>query len=385
MRSRFLVVMLVLAVIPLEYAFAEQGGLVVVAPNKWAHLSLDSEPVASMAWGQYGSDIQVSFYAFNDSSVQFDSFVIAVNESFKDPFRKFTLDWDGTYTSLGELVLTVSSGLGIATTVVQPFPGEVPRYGKPPMTVKKTVITAAGQMYDVVIEDKHEASFEWSFVTLENNQSFPQLKVYKADGTEYDTKVLTVNYVPLVDYYDVVGWMTEQVSSGYVKWTLYSGKPIQVRVSQGFVSSSLPFFMVYPRSLEVEVGQPMMVRWILPEGITAYSASWNDSSISSFFDVVNEDYDPSTGEFQVNLTFRDNAEGKRFLLQVEAEKYGTTYSGGEYVSVLPPAWKSMALPIAGSVAFILIIAVILLLMWRRRVTPVDSRTALRKTAEETVL
>lgn len=382
LRNIFLILMLILTVIPLEYVVAGQGSVVVVAPNKWVHLSLDGEPITSLGWVRYGVDIQVSFYAFNDSGVQFDSFVIVVNQSFQDPFKKFVVLWGGTYTNLGELVLTVSSPLGIATTVVQQFPGEVPRYGKPAMTVRKTVITEAGKLYDVVVDDKHVASFDWSFVTLENNQSFPQLKVYKNDGVEYDTKVLTVNYVPLVDYYDVVGWMTEAVTGNWVKWILYSGKPIQVRLSQGFASTSLPFFIIYPRNLQAEVGQMVTVQWVLPGGVTTYSVSWSDSSMELYFDVVNEEFDPSSGEFLVELAFRENAEGKRFMLQVEAVKYGTTYRSGDYVLVLAPAWKTMALPVVSGVAFLLIIVVLILLVWRRRVTPVDSRTALRKTAED---
>ena len=378
----FPVTILLLAFIPVEYCYGVEGSVVVVAPDKWVHLSLDGEPMTSMSWISYGADIQVVWFAYNDSSVQFDSFVINSNQTFYDPFEKFSVLWEGNFGSLGEIILVISSPLGIVTTIVQKFPGEVPRYGKPGMTVKKTVITEENRLYDVVVDDKHVATFDWSFVTLSDNatvsnQTFPELNVYNNDGTEYDTKVLTATYVPLVDYYDIVGWMVATMTNNYVKWVLYSGKSIQVRLSQGFTTSPLPFFVIYPRSLEVQSGETVTVRYILPEGVESYETSWNDTDVQRYLDVIEEEFDPMTGEFEVQLVFHEDAEGRRFRIEVEAEKYGTLYRSGERITVMAPAWKTAVLPAigyGGLVAFMVFLCIVVL---RRRRSPPDSFQALK--------
>jgi hypothetical protein len=371
-----------LTFIPLEDSFGLEGSIVVIAPDRWMHLSLDGEPIESMSWLQYGNDIQVTFWAYNQSDVQFDQFVITPNQTFSDPFDKFSVLWKGNFGSLGEIVFIVSSPLGIVTTIVEKFPGEVPRYGKPAMTVKKTVITEEGRLYDVIVDKKHVATFEWSYVTIYSNetglnQTFPELKVYNSDGSEYDTKVLTATYVPLVDYYDVVGWMVSTMTENYVKWILYSGKPIQVRISQGFTTTPLPFFVIYPKSLEVQSGETVTIRWTLPKGVQSYTTSWNDTYMQRYLDVISEEFDPSTGEYEVQLVFHDNAEGRRFLLEVEAERYGTRYRSGERIKVISPTWKTMALPAIGGLGIITVLVFLLILALRRRRSPPDPYSALQ--------
>jgi len=371
-----------LSFIPLS--FGQQGPVTVFSQAEWCHISIGGVAVESLRWQLFDSDVQVTFYAFNDSSLSYDQFIITANASFSDPLGKFDVFWTGEITVEGRIVFAFSSIYGQLSTIVSPFPGEVPHWGRPKMTYTKKVITTEGEIYDVVGGETHVASFEWSFMTLTvnetggTNQTLPQLVVYNPDGSKFDMKVLTTTFVPLVEYYDLVGWMMDSMGANYVKWIVYSGDTFQIRLNQGFEPKPLPFFIVYPESLTVHPGDTVTVQFSLPSGITNYTASWNDPSFNEYIKMNGEPtFNAQTAQYNVTFKFLESAENHRFTIEVTAQKQGTTYRGSASITVEPQAWKNMVVPI---VAFVIVIIVISVIGWRLkeyRHTPPLPNQALR--------
>jgi len=382
MHKQIFLIMLIASlffVLPLFTTNAIEGNLVSVGLNQWVHVSIEGVPVESFGWQVYfGKEVQLSFYAYNDSSVMYHAFVIVANRSYFDPLEKFKVYWDGTlYES--SIVFTVSSDLGRVAMVVQAFAGETPIYGRPKMTQRFSLITMEGKIWDVLVNNEHVASFEWSYVTLTSNQTgsnqtLPQLTVYKNDGSIYDTRVATTALVPITEFQDKVGIMVEAFSTSYIKWLLYSGYPINVRLSSGFGASLvLPYFSVTPYTGTVQPNELVTIAFKLPEGAKNYTANWNTTYLKTYLTVQSEIFNPNTKEYTVTLSFHDNAEGNRFTLEVQADKYGAIYRSSTSITVVAPIWKTLILPI-GSVAFIGFL--FFLIIWRgreaRRVPPDDT-------------
>jgi len=308
-----------------------------------------------------------------------DAFLLTANKSVTDPLEKFSVYWDGII-GVSTVAFTVSSDVGQVATVVQDFTGEKPSWSRPKMTVRKEVITEQGKIYDVLVDNVHVASFTWDFVQLGSNetslnQTVPQLTVYTNDGSIRDTKVLTTTFMSVTEYFDKVGFMVEVFGSTWIKWLLYSGFSLNVRLSRGFSNLALPYFLVSAHS--IEPNNVVTVHFRLPDGVSSYSANWNTTYMSSFLSVIDSVFDSSSREYLVSLLFLDSAEGNRFTLEVSAEKFGTVYKSSDSVTVMAPAWKSLIIP--GVVAIIIVFAFIFLI--RRgsesRKTPPPASQALR--------
>jgi len=320
--------------------------LTVFGEHEWVHVNVGGEHAGSVAWEGYDENVQLVFYAYSDSGLSFDQFVIEANISYYDPFNKFYVYWGGEISGEGKILLKFYSFLGQTTTLVEPFAGETPHYGRPGTRVKKNVITGENEIFDVFgANDVHLCSFEWSFVSVSNNitnvtQSIPSLIVYDPDGDKYDTKVLSATMLPLIEYYDMVGFMVDSMGSDYVKWILYSDDPLQVRLNQGFGAKSLPKFRVDPVSLRVEPSERVTVSFVLPEGITEYEGSWESRSVRDYVELLSDEV-YADGEHEIVFKFLESAKNKRFTVEVSCEKYGTSYSGSAVVEVGPPAWESI--------------------------------------------
>ncbi|MCW4015452.1 MAG: hypothetical protein NWF06_03700 [Candidatus Bathyarchaeota archaeon] len=334
----------------------------VFAESQWAHVSVDGQTVGSVAWKGYGSDVQLIFYAYNDAGLSFDQFVIEKGVSYLDPFEKFYVFWEGAVSVEGEIFLKFYSFKGQTTTVVEGFAGEVSSVGRPDGRVKKYVISEEGEILDVFDgEEKHVCSFEWSYrsVTTEgSNETFlrPCLLVYEPDGDTYDMKVMNNTLSPIVEFLDVVGFMADSLGEDYVKWVLYSGSEFTVRSNQGFEDMALPSFRVDPVSLSVEPGQVVSVSFFLPEGVSDFEASWENSG---FWDkiVLLSDEVYGDGEHVVEFKFLDSAKGDSFSVKVECEQFGTTYSSSAVVRVVASVWEGVL------IAVILLVPVVIFAVW----------------------
>jgi len=329
--------------------------LTVFGEHEWVHVNVGGEHAGSVAWEGYDKDVQLVFYAYSDSGLSFDQFVIEANISYSDPFSKFYVYWGGEISGEGKILFKFYSFLGQTTTLVEPFAGETPHYGRPGTRVKKSVITGENEIFDVFgANNVHLCSFEWSFVSVSNNitnmtQSIPSLIVYNPDGIKYDTKVLSATMLPLVEFFDRVGFMVDSMGTDYVKWILYSDQSLRVAMNQGFEDKSLPSFHVRPISLRVEPNQLVTVSFVLPEGITEYNGSWRDRSIKEHIELLSDEV-YADGEHEIVFKFLESAKNKRFTVEVSCEKYGTSYSGSAMVEVVPSAWESIV-PIIIIIAF----------------------------------
>ena len=375
----FVTLLLLLSLSPSYFVRGAEGSLVVVGVNQWVHVSVGSDRLESFSYSVYGVDLQLVFWSYNDSSMMLDAFLLTANKSVTDPLEKFSVYWDGII-GVSTVAFTVSSDVGQVATVVQDFTGEKPSWSRPKMTVRKEVITEQGKIYDVLVDNVHVASFTWDFVQLGSNetslnQTVPQLTVYTNDGSIRDTKVLTTTFVSVTEYFDKVGFMVEVFGSTWIKWLLYSGFSLNVRLSRGFSNLALPYFLVSAHS--IEPNNVVTVHFRLPDGVSSYSANWNTTYMSSFLSVIDSVFDSSSREYLVSLLFLDSAEGNRFTLEVSAEKFGTVYKSSDSVTVMAPAWKSLIIP--GVVAIIIVFAFIFLI--RRgsesRKTPPPASQALR--------
>jgi len=320
--------------------------LTVFGEHEWVHVSVGGNHAGSVAWEGYGEDVQLVFYAYNDNGLSFDQFVIEANISYYDPFNKFYVYWGGKISGEDKILLKFYSFLGQTTTLVEPFAGEAPHYGRPGTRVKKNVITGENEIFDVFgANDIHLCSFEWSFISVSNNitnvtQSIPSLIVYDPDGDKYDTKVLSATMLPLIEYFDMVGFMVDTMGPDYVKWVLYSDQSLRVAINQGFEDQSLPSFSVDPVSLRVEPSERVTVSFVLPEGITEYEGSWESRSVRDYVELLSDEV-YADGEHVVEFRFLESAKNKRFTVEVSCEKYGTSYSGSAMVEVVPSAWESI--------------------------------------------
>lgn len=351
-----------------------EGSTVIVGRDQWVHVSVGDSHLESFGYAIFGTDLQLLFYAYNQSDLMLDTYVMVANTSVDDPLSKFTVFWDGAIGT-STVSFSVSSEYGQIAMIVQDFAGQQ-SWSRPKMTVRREVFTRKGEVFDVLVDSVHVASFVWDLVTVgDENQTVPQLTVYKNDGTPYLTKVLTNTYVSVAEYFDKVGWMVEAYSNSYVKWLLYSGFSLSVKLSSGFGGLDLPYFLVSART--TEPNQPVTVKFRLPEGISNYSASWTTASVSRFVSVVDELFNSATGEYSVILMFLDSAEGNRFTLEVSAEKYGSVYQSSDSIVVTAPAWKLLIAPV---IVAVIIVGAIILLARRAsegRKTPPPASQAIR--------
>ena len=353
---------------------AVESSTVIVGRDQWVHVSVGDSHLESFGYAIFGTDLQLLFYAYNQSDLMLDTYVMVANTSVDDPLGKFTVFWGGAIGT-STVSFSVSSEYGQIAMIVQDFAGQQ-SWSRPKMTVRREVFTRKGEVFDVLVDSVHVASFVWDLVTVgDENQTVPQLTVYKNDGSPYLTKVLTNTYVSVAEYFDKVGWMVEAYSNSYVKWLLYSGFSLSVKLSSGFGGLDLPYFLVSART--TEPNQPVTVKFRLPEGISNYSASWTTASVSRFVSVVDELFNSATGEYSVILMFLDSAEGNRFTLEVSAEKYGSVYQSSDSIVVTAPAWKLLIAPVLVAV---IIVGAMLLLVRRAsegRKTPPPASQAIR--------
>ena len=317
---------------------AQDDAVTVFSEAEWVHVSVGGDTIGSVVWQQYDDDTQLVFYAYNDSGLSYNQFLIEPDTIYTDPLEKFQILWNGEITAENKIMLQFSSDIGQTTTVVKRFAGETPSWGRPGTRYKQRIITQQQETMDVFIDEEHICSFEWQFVTI-NNQSSPQLIVYSPDGTEFDTKVLKSTFLSLVEFYDQVGFMFEKMGTDYVKWMLYSDYELQVRIGQGFGTKPLPFFKVSPADLDVYPGDIVTVEWTLPEGVTEYEASWEDKQISEYVRLVDENV--FSDQYETTFEFLDSAKNQKFTIKVSCNKYGTIYQGKAKITVLLPLIESL--------------------------------------------
>ena len=364
----------VLLAIGLQRVYGVEGSSVVVGVNQWVHVSVGDERLESFNYVIFGKDLQLSFFSFNESSLMLDSFVLAANSSVADHLGKFMVSWDGV-VGTSTVYFIVSSDYGQIATIVQDFGGQQ-SWSRPKMTVRREVFTRKAETFDVLVDNVHVASFVWDLVVVgDENDTVPQLTVFKNDGSPYLTKILTNTYVSVAEYFDKVGFMVEAYGGTYIKWLLYSGFSLAVRVSQGFSGLDLPYFLLSART--VEPNQPVTVTFRLPEGISNYTASWDTSYLKAFLSVVDKVFNPSTREYSVVLNFFDNAEGNKFTLEVSAEKYGSVYQSSDSIVVTAPFWKLLIAPV---IVAVIIVGAMILLVRRAsegRKTPPPASQAIR--------
>jgi hypothetical protein len=322
-------------------ADGEDVAFTLVGEADWVHVSVNGDSVGSVALERFGDNVQLIFYAFKDSGLSFDRFVIEANVSYTDPFEKFSVLWTGEFSGTGKILLSFSSIYGQTSTVVESFSGEVPHYGRPGTTYKKNVITGEGEIFDVfsALDNDYICSFEWRFVSSGSNESegvAPNLIVYKPDGSEYDNKFLSATGLALVEFYDQVGFMVDSMGTDYVKWVLYSGDDFQVRANQGFGEKPLPSFRVEPVGLRVESGDSVSVFFLLPDDVSEYEGSWNNREEKDLIELlVDETY--SDGTHEIVFKVLDSAKNKKITIQVKCEKYGTVYASSAQIEVSPGA------------------------------------------------
>lgn len=354
----------------------EEGYVTVFRKNEWVHVSVGGNTIGSIAWEQYGEDVQLVFYAYNDTGLSFNEKIIDANVAETDTFNKFQVLWKGEITAEGQIKLILSSGQGQITTIVEKFGGEA-KWGRPGTSYKHPVATHQGEMMDVFIDDEHKCSFEWTYETVDN-ETVPQLTVYSADGQIDSTGILTSTYVSVVEFFDQVGFMYERMDAdeGYVKWILYSGYELEVRIGQGFGSKPLPFFKVIPADLDVYPGELVTVEFTLPEGVTEYEASWEDKEISEHIKL--DKVTPYQDQHEVTFRFLDSAKGQKFTLKVSCDNYGTLYQGKAKIEVLVPLLEKIFWGVVGLGVFI--VAVIIFLWWAitRRPGTVSTIDAVRE-------
>lgn len=322
--------------------------LTVFGEHEWVHVRVAGEQVGSVAWEGYDSDVQLVFYAYNDSGLSFDQFVIEPKRSYSDPFNKYKVYWNGTKNTRDELMLKFYSFQGQTTTVVEAFAGEVPHYGRPGTRVTKTVITREKEIFDVFSDkdNKHLCSFEWSYISRTSNvtnetESTPSLVVYDPDGTKYDNRWLSATMLPLVEYWDLVGFMVDSMGVDYVKWILYSDNELQVRLTQGFEGMSLTYFNVEPVGLRVQPGDIVSVSFVLPEDVADYDVSWTRAEIWDHITLLRDEVVDGEHivEFKFSESILSSKNSKDVTVMVECEKYGTSYSGSAVVRVMRPDYS----------------------------------------------
>lgn len=354
------------------------ANVVLFGQDEWVHVRVGDAPVESIVWKVFGDDVQLVFYDYNNTNLSYDQFIIDANHTFSDPLDKFDVFWNGEITLENKIVLAFSSDQGQVTTVVSSFTGNVPPSEHPAMTHTKPLITKEDEIYDVVMDGSHVASFEWSFTNV-SNQQIPQLTIYNPDGTKYNTQLLTATFIP-IEYYNVVGWLVKKMGADYVQWLLYSGKAFQVRANQGFGALSLSFFIVYPTSLKVHPSETVTVQFVLPEGVDNYTASWNDPSFNKYIKLDGEPvFNSQTGQYEVNWKFLESAVGKRFTVKVSAVKYGTTYQATASILVQAQTLNPVIMPLIGGVSFLAFFVIFLIFLIRRR--KIHPRSGLRNPIE----
>lgn len=362
-----------------------EASFTIFSEYEWAHVSVAGETVGSVAWESYGPNVQIVFYAYNDTGLSFHQEVIEANRTYSDPFNKYMVFWEGEISVEGEISFKFFSFSGQTTTVVESFSGEPSPYERPGTAFTKSIITSEGEIRAVFGEDdsgqldEHICSFEWSFVTTTSNitnatKTVPTMVTYKPDGGKHDTKTLSITMSPVIEYWAQVGFMVEEmdVDEGYVKWIIYSGQDFRIGTSPSFRDKDLPLFRVDPVGLRVEPGQTVTVNFKLPEGITEYEASWTGSKIWEHIDLLDDLIFPD-GEHEVTFQFLESyLEGERqrkATIRVSCELYGTTYSGSDVVRVQASALIEILAMVCVGVGALIGGGVGLRWLLRRRSTP----------------
>ena len=358
-------------------AFAQENETeIIFSENEWVHISIGGNTISSVVWEQYDEDIQLVFFAHNDTGLSFNQFVIEPNTYYSDIFDKFDVIWRSEITTEGKIKLYLSSDKGQITTIVEKFGGQSTSWGRPGTRYQTVVITNDGETKDIYSDEERICSFEWSFETV-NNETVPQLTVHSPNGEIYSTGILTSTYTSVVEFFDQVGFMFEKMGDNYVKWNLYSNYDLEVRSSSGSGSKPLPFFRVSPADLEVYPGGIVTVEWTLPEGVTEYEVSWKDKQIIDYIHLIDE-RGPYQGQYETTFEFLDKAKDQKFTLKVSCEKYGTTYQVKKKIQVLTPIIDSLFWVIIGIVILIMVVLLFRHKIMERVHEPTSANKALNR-------
>ena len=334
---------------------AQEDTLTVFSENDWIHVAIGGDTVCSIVWEQFDEDVQIVFYAYNDAGLSFNQFWLQPDITYSDPFDKFQVCWNGEITVEQQIKLNLSSIHGQITTIKERFGGDPSSWDRPGTLFEQRLMTHAGELKDVMIDDEHVCSFEWTYETV-NNETKPQLTVYSSTEEVVSVGTLTSTYTSIVEFFDQVGFMYEKMGDTYVRWMLYSGYDFKVRDNQGFGTNPLPFFKVSPADLDVYPGEIVTVEWTLPEGVTEYEASWEDKQISEYIRLVDEDV--YNDQYETTFEFLDSAKNQKFTIKVSCNKYGTIYQGKAKITVLVPLiesilWVFIAIPLIVIVVYLI--------------------------------
>lgn len=365
---------------------AQEPILLLLADYEWAHITIGDTPTESIRFDKIGSDIQLYFHSFNDSSTIYDQLVIYPNQTFQDSLRLLTIHWNGTLTTDNKLLLTLQSiTLEPVSLIITKYEATRLTIGHPPMTYVKPIITLPAenqtqQIYDVLLDNEWLVSFDWTWATLEN-QTLPQLRLYTTDGNLRDTRLITAEMKPVIDYggVDGVGWIPQILTTQFVKWLLYSGHQITVRPNSGFgYGKPLPYFSVEPHTTKIEPNQDITIRFTLPLGATNFT-----SNLESYLKYLNQplpqpEYDRQTQEYTLSFSFNNNAIGKVFTIGIQTVKHGVTYLSETRLQIIQPVWQNLIWSIAAGIAAITIFSIFLLVIVKtKRVKPTPSEAIFR--------
>lgn len=361
---------------------AQESVLILLSDYQWAHITIGSSPTESIRFEEIGVDLQIYFHAFNDSSILYDQFVIFPNQTFRDPLGLLSFRWNGTFTSDKKLLLDVqSTSLESLSVVVQKYEAGRPIIGHPPMTNVKSVITLAAenetQIYDVLLDDEWFVSFDWLWAVIEN-QTLPQLRLYGTEGTLRDTRLITAEMKPLVDYggVDGVGWIPQVLTTQYIKWILYSGHEILVRPNTGFSAGKpLPFFAIDPAVPKVEPNQLVTIRFSLPQGVTNYT-----TNLEGYQKYLNKpglkvEFDQQTQQYIMSFSFNNDGVGKYFTVSIQSMKHGIAYLNEIRLQVIAPAWQGLMWSIGMAAILLLVMCVAIVYMIKHRKPKLTSHEA----------
>jgi len=370
--------------IPFVHA-QEEPVLIILADYEWAHITLGDTPTESVRFDKIDTDIQIYFLAFNESSTVYDQFIISPNQTFTDPLRMLLFSWNGTLTTNNKLLLSVQSiNRQPISVVTSKYEAASVIIGHPPMTFLKTVITPPAenqtqQIYDVLLDNEWLVSFDWAWTEFEN-QSLPQLRLYTVEGTLRDTRLITAEMKPLVDYggIDGVGWIPQSLTIQYIKWLLYSGHEITVRPNVGFgTGKPLPSFSVDPSTPKVEPNWLITLTFTLPEGQTNFTCNLEGYQKYLNSPLPKPEYNTVKREYTWFFSFNTNAIGKAFTISVQTIKNGIIYTGETRIQVMQPAWQSLSWAIAaGAIILIVFGAIIWGILKTKRTKPTATEAVL---------
>jgi len=295
------------------------------------------------------------------------------------------LSWNGTLTTDNKLLLSVASvNFEPVSVVTARYEAAGLIIGHPPMTSLKAVITLPSenqtqQIYDVLLDDEWLVSFDWTWTEFEN-QSLPQLRLYTVEGTLRDSRLITAEMKPLVDYggVDGVGWIPQTLTAQYIKWLLYSGHEIIVRPNVGFgVGKPLPSFSVEPPAAKIEPNWLITLTFTLPEGQTNYTSNLEGYRKYLNSPLPKPEYNSARREYTLSFSFNNNAIGKAFTITVQTIKNGILYTGEVRIQIVQPVWQNISWSIlVGTIILVAVGITVWIILKTKRTKPTATEAVL---------